>query len=276
MRRVERTPLPPSWLTVVVTAALVVVGEGFAAQTLHRGGDLIRNLRLVQLGGAVVVLAISFAFRHRWSRGLATCLFVLLMAPAYPITWSYTALAVEGTAPWVVFPGLKLILLVFAVLIPGPYWVNGVLMAGLTIEAFVLWKVLDLSNVPTAATSDEPGLLILHIMSAVCLFAFRISYDRVVRELAITRSRADMLEQMARILLSIRDRSNTPIQTLTFAAKLLQIKHPEAKDLAETVSRSTECLAQTSAVLSHFESRVTWPRGDLMTDEEIRHWIEKT
>ena len=73
-----------------------------------------------------------------------------------------------------------------------------------------------------------------------------------------------MLEQVARIFLTIRDRTNTPLQTLVLAVAVLRAKYPEAVELTELLSRSTDRIIDTNALLSRFQSRVTWPQGDLM------------
>src|SRR4051812_32651536 len=71
-------------------------------------------------------------------------------------------------------------------------------------------------------------LVVRVVLLGAILLAFRISHDRMARELERTRSRAELLEQVARVFLSIRDRANTPLQTMKIAASLLRTKHPEA------------------------------------------------
>ena len=100
-------------------------------------------------------------------------------------------------------------------------------------------------------------------------------HDYVARELAVTQIRAETLEQVARIFLTLRDRSNTPIQTLESAAELLRRQYPEAERLSEVIQRASARLSETSDLLTRLESQVSWSGDELMSDEEIRGWLDR-
>jgi Ca2+/Na+ antiporter len=272
----ESTKSSSSWGAVVLFAVFTVISQLVLLYPL-RGHDTVpRSIRFAFVGVAAIVVLHAFARRNRWNQKLAMILFLLIVVPVYVLAWVNHASAARGQELWVPLEGFPAIFLVLAVLIPGAYWVNAILMVGFVVEAVIIWRVLDVPHVETAVVWHEPWVSVTYVVIAAGLLLFRIAHDHMHRELERSRSRAEMLEQVARIFLTIRDRTNTPLQTLVLAVAVLRAKYPEAVELTELLSRSTDRIIDTNALLSRFQSRVTWPQGDLMTDEELLWLIEET
>ena len=264
-----------SWLSVVLGAVFTIGVQATYLLAFRGVLDVSKAIRLAMLGLGVVVLTISIARRRRWNTKLASLLFVSNAAAYYVVAWIWHANAARSGEPWVPFEAYKAYFIALAVLIPVSYWINVLLMAGFVIEAIIIWTVLDLPHSETAVIQHEPWATLVFIAMAAALLGFRVSHDRVARDLERARSRAEMLEQVARVFLSIRDKANTPLQTLRVTAAIVRERHPESVALADTVSRSTDRIAETSALLSRFDAKVTWPSEDLMTDDEILRLIAK-
>jgi hypothetical protein len=260
----------------VLVAAATVLSQFMALCVFRARDPLSPTIRFALLGLCALVLAVSFSQRRHWNTRLATGLFVLNVLPFYFAVWLFHVNAAKDAAHWVPFETHKGFFPLLAVLVPGAYWVNVALMLGFVVEGVIIWRVLDLPHLETVVLGHEPWLSILFVVFAAGLFMFRIAHDQMARELERTRSRAEMLERVARIFLSVRDRANTPLQTLRLAAAILHNKHPEAASLADAVSRSADHIACTSELLARFESKVQWPRQELMTDEEIKRLIDAT
>ena len=272
----EFTKLTSSWVAVVLLAVFTVISQLMYLYPLRSHDTGPRGIRFAFVGLAVIVGLQAFARRNRWDKKLGLILFLLTVVPFYVIAWVNHASAARGQELWVPFEGLWGILLVLAVLIPGAYWVNAILMVGFIVEAVIILRVLDLTQLETAVVWHEPWVSVTYVVIGAGLLVFRIAHDHMLRELERSRSRAEMLEQVARIFLTVRDRTNTPLQTLVLAVAVLRAKYPEAVEVADLLSRSTDRIIDTNALLSRFESRVTWPEGDLMTDEELLRSIEET
>lgn len=271
----ESTKSSSSWGAVVLFAVFTVISQLLLLYPL-RGHDTVpRSIRFAFLGLAAIVVLHAFARRNRWNQKLAMILFLLIVVPFYFLAWVNHASAARGQELWVPLEGFPAIFLVLAVLIPGAYWVNAILMVGFVVEAVIIWRVLDVPHVETAVVWHEPWVSVTYVVIAAGLLLFRIAHDHMHRELERSRSRAEMLEQVARIFLTIRDKTNTPLQTLVLAVAVLRAKYPEAVELTELLSRSTDRIIDTYALLSRFQSRVTWPQADLMTDEELLWLIEE-
>lgn len=265
-----------SWISVVFVATFILIAQSLFLGPLSSYDEALPSIRLPLVTLAVGVLLVAFVRRTRWDRKTATVLFLLLFVPLYGVAWASHGAAARAGEPWIPFEAFRAYLVVLAVLIPGPYWVNVILMLGFIVEAIALWTVLDLPRVETALLWHEPWLTGVYVVIAGGLLAFRVAHDRMARDLERSRSRAEMLEQVARIFLSVRDRTNTPLQTLKLAVTVLRAKHPEVLALAELMSRSTDRIVETSALLSRFESKVMSRHEDLLTDEEILRMIEQT
>lgn len=265
-----------SWLAVTMLSLLVTYAQ-VVTSLIYEGGTRNLNARFAYLGLSLVTLAVCLLRRKRWTEPLATVLFVALVLPSYWITWRYHVLMAHGTQLWVPFGTHRLYFVILAVLSPGRLFVNALLMLAFIVHWLVLWKTLDLEHVASAATPHEPWMTLSFLLVATVLLGFRISHERLIRDLERTRTRAEEMEQIARVVLTLRDRMNTPLQTLQLSAALLRAKEAGERMLAEVIGRATDRITAVCALLSRFDDVVEDGGGDgdkaLMTDEEVERWI---
>lgn len=260
-------------LSLLVTYAQVVTS------LIYEGGTRHLNGRLAYLGLSLVVLVVCMLRRKRWTEPLATALFVALVLPTYWIAWRYHVLMAHGSKLWVPFGTHRLYFVILAVLSPGRLFVNALLMLAFIVHWLVLWKMLDLEHVASAVTPNEPWMTLSFLFVATVLLGFRISHERVIRDLERTRTRAEEMEQIARVVLTLRDRMNTPLQTLQLSAALLRAKEAGERALANVIGRATDRITAVCALLSRFDDVVEHGCSDaekgLMTDEEVERWIRR-
>ena len=278
LRRLRRwfalDPIRSSWLAILLGSLLIVSGQLSLASDFSPTPMMLR-LRVAHVLFAMVVAVGAILLRRRWNRTLGGWSLLLLTLPLYPLSWLFHVEAAQAGETWLPLAGFKLYFLALSVLIAGPYWLNALLIAGFAVETMLIWRLLDLRNLPSAVTVGEPVTTTLYAAVSVAMLAFRVYHDSVARALARTQAKAETLEQMARIFLTLRDRANTPIQTLEGAAELLRVKHPEAERLSAVIKRASDRLAHTANLLARLESQIAWTGDELMTDEEILRWLDR-
>ena len=63
--------------------------------------------------------------------------------PLYPLIWFNQVALLDLGLPWAPLAGMKLLFFALAVLVPGPYWINFLLMSGVALESFALWGTVS-------------------------------------------------------------------------------------------------------------------------------------
>jgi hypothetical protein len=211
--------------------------------------------------------------KHHWKPKYGLPIFLLTIIPAYVLSWCYVEVNVHGAAifaPYNVFR-IHFFLLVF--LVPASHLINFFMILAFAAEACVAWFYFDFPSLKHVALAGEPqGLIVSFVVSITILF-FRFRDEQIIRALITKEARSEVVTQIARTFLSIRDRSNTPLQTLTLATELLKKRHPEDQDLIHILDSNVEKLKATNKILTSLESKVSWQGKELMNDDEILSWL---
>jgi hypothetical protein len=207
-------------LIALGTAAFIVVDALGAGLT-----PLELEVRLAHTLGAAVVTAILWFARKRPTRGGALVATALMVLPFLPSLWLSESTAAASGRPWSPFVGHKLVLSCIAILIPGPPWFGGLMLALFGIEEVALWRTLGLSERAMVAV-DEPWASIAHFVVVVVLYGYRVLHWRLERERAQEHAEAEAFQAKARAFLAARDLANTPIQSLVIGVALLERRTP--------------------------------------------------
>ncbi len=226
-----------SLFSALVLSGIVVVGASFATLVDLRGRFPVFN----------AVLDLAFAFyaacffvyllpqRKRLkslSQKQITRLFIFLTLPYFPVSWtSHYNLGYSQDIPWIPFTGIKLAFLCQTVLKSGDRRVNGVLMCGFAIESVILWRHFNYGAREYIQLAGEPWYTILFVIVSVSLLIYQDKMDQIQRELFIARIKAHIYESIAHLFASLKDRSNTPLQTIEISIYLLS--QEMGKDKAE-------------------------------------------
>jgi hypothetical protein len=161
------------------------------------------------------------------------------------------------------FPGLKLIALAIAFLAPsGPVGAAliGLTMLGPVAEVYLRWTAEQRNHMPML----EPWQTVIFGLVALGLLARRRQHVSAVRKLARERSRRIGLARVARLVLSVRDCANTPLQTLTVSLALLRQTHA-GLDLDQLEAAMVD-LTFLSATLEEIHVGLEWAPDDLSFD----------
>jgi len=211
----------------------------------------------------------------RWTKKTSSVLFILLMLPFGFFTWDYHQVMAASHTAWLPLPGFRIYFLVLGILLSGSYVVNFALMSFFAVESLVLWYSLDLGNLPSVVLAQEPWVSLLYFVIACALLLFRFRDEKLIQKLSDETANMAAMKQMARIFLSLRDRANTPIQTLRISAELLKRRYPDAKDLSVTIDATAKRLTEMNRYLGDVESAIPWGNKELISDAEVFQWIQK-
>lgn len=260
------------WISALAFSSLVLVSVAIFIPVEVRAGlstPALFRARVAQLCTAFAGVLLLLIFRKRSTRGLTVAVFLAVFLPFYPISAMNHFASVRLHTPWAPFPGYKGLFLGLSVLVPGPFWINVALMAGIALEAVGLWFGMDVSVRSGLVTGGEPWLTLIYGLVSSVLLVIRYYFQKTVRELALSQAKEEILEKLSRVFLSVRDLTNTPLQSLGIASELLRRNHPAAQPINERIESSILRLARLNRIFRCFDERVSWADGDLLTEDEI-------
>src|SRR5262249_46273530 len=100
------------------------------------------------------------------------------------------------------------------------------------------------------------------------LLVYRLRQAALERDVAFARAKSEATEDLARVLLAVRDLSNTPLQTIAFASQTALQRHPELGPVVDRIDRSLARLRDLDRKLRSLEHAVKWTRREVSFDAE--------
>lgn len=187
--------------------------------------------------------------RTPFDRRLCEGVFILLILPFLPIIWISERTALElGVERDPLMP-FQFIMVGIALLAPGRAWMASSLLGLFCAAAVVFWvrlgETFSLSHRP-----DEPWTMLVYAGVSAGFLAARMHLRTLVRRLAEARADAEALARIARLVLAVRDRANSPLQALEFGAALMVRRYPSEQPLTDALRRSIGKLRDLMLVLS--------------------------
>ncbi|WP_408097956.1 hypothetical protein ACJVC5_03260 [Peredibacter sp. HCB2-198] len=256
---------------LVLTTTLLVI---YVSPSAYQN-DLHQRLQWVHVAISVIGLIIAFLTRKKWSIELAVGLFIMLYGPYYYLTWHQHEIFIFHSLAFSPFIAIKLHFFALAFLIPGPFWINLLMMIAFGVEAVVMWSYFDIPNLKMVILGFEPITTILFGVVSLFLLFFRYRDEKIIRELSIKHAEALAYEKVAKIFLNIRDRTNTPIQTLKIAIFILSKKLPPDDELIPIMEKSIAKLTDLNEILHQTESHIKWHGPEMMSDQDILKFISE-
>jgi hypothetical protein len=210
----------------------------------------------LSIGAGVVLLAVIAA---RWRRGRArlfdAAFFVNTIAIAFALFVTNYAYA-ESERPWPPFQAVKLGLFTVALLATSR-WVG---LSSIAVYAGVaLINFCTFSPEARARLAiGEPWATIAIAVFATVIFVYRMRKDSLEAELHREREIAAANRRLAAIFLDVRDRANTPLQTITLTTAHLRRKHPELQRSVMRIERAVERLKAMDTALRAYDQYTEW------------------
>ena len=107
----------------------------------------------------------------------------------------------------------------------------------------------------------EPWTTVIYGIFAILLYTYRLHAVRMARKMAESLSAKQSLEHVSRMMLALRDFSNTPLQTLYLTTALLRRQHGDDAELLDRMDRSLSRLRELNAIMSQYEAQAGWQHG---------------
>jgi hypothetical protein len=218
----------------------------------------------------VVMLALARTLRRPSSRralwAVLACYVTALATVTYAEWW-----LLDVHRPYTPFLGHKALMGVLGLTLGTRFKLGAVLIVVTAVEAIALWFVLGLDGHAGIVPVAEPWVTLIYL--AIGLDALRMVERSQAASVQLRREEAEAaaMHRRARMFLALRDRLNTPLQTLVLGADTTLL-HLSARG-SERVHGAIGRLVQLSHELAAIE--VTVPSGatSIDADRELRPQI---
>jgi hypothetical protein len=264
-----------SWHLLVLGSLLIILSHIIFLYNNGNfaGSDTAYWARVTHIFLAVLILIFTLIKKEKCASKTCTILFVCLYLPFYYMQWLlHRDLAISGLV-WVPIASFRLHFFALALLVPGSYLINFILMSGFALEAALVWFYFDIPHLSNAVTQGEPVYSLLFFVISLSFLAFRYRDEKIIKKLYLKQARLEVFENLARVFLSIRDKSNTPIQTLGVSVELLKKKNASDQEAIIIMENAVKKLTLLSEVLKKTESKISNKDIVLMSDEELQKWF---
>jgi hypothetical protein len=258
------------WYSCVVASALMAVAQLASLEVdRHILGRPFFVLRLPYLFVALACLIVLLSQREKLGFRAIQLMMVALTLSAFPYIWVSQAAFANSQNPWIPFYGFQITALAVAMFRYG----NGVrfnvfLLAALTIEAAAFWWRFHLGSEPLLAQSGYIWNVLLTGLCAATLLIARYQYDRTLRRFIELEGRAATAEMTARLFLTVKDRANSPLQTLGIGLALLKRQQPESA-LSEALLSALKKLIDLHEIFNAGKAEIDWREAERLSDLEL-------
>ncbi|WP_224240301.1 hypothetical protein [Hyalangium gracile] len=267
-----------AWWGAFFATLLTLLGEVayfFIDWRVHPGNLTLPTLRALHVLESVGLLALLVVRRNTASPGLSAGVFTAVALPHLLIfAVAEVAMAASGH-PWQPLTGHRLLMLGIGLLAPMELGLGVGLIGAFALEAVVLWYGLGLHT--RLQMPWEPWITLVWGGTACGLLVFRLRMQRMEQRLLKARSEAESLEQVARLLLAMRDAANTPLQSLEVGVSLLQQRSPEHATLLASMERALARLRSLTLRMGVADPLLKWDSSQESIDsEEVLRSLEES
>ncbi|HXU05934.1 MAG TPA: hypothetical protein VN903_33500 [Polyangia bacterium] len=213
---------------------------------------------------ALLLMLVLLAFRRRPSNRLATSIFLVNTAIILVALWFTSTAWAAAPGTWIPFQANKLGALATAMLAPD------LVTGAAAIGGFVGMVLLRYMTLPAAQQHrfpvSEPWTILIYGVFALALLIYRVHRIALSRRMMRVRTESIATQRLARAFLALRDYTNTPLQTIDLATKVIRKRHPELGPILDRIDRSVDRLYRLNHTFSIYESRIVWTEDDVSPD----------
>ncbi len=212
---------------------------GFAicilALAAYKHGSYIFNTTIVLINAGVMILACSFDI--------------------------YQMAEFKPNSPQQLI-GIRLILFATAIVAPNPMW-SGYLIIGVAAATPFLLYLLSPLYIQAGLLQNEQWMALLYAVVAALILRHRHEEIRMGRLLAKIQAEHRATSQLAAIFLSLRDLTNSPLQSVELTAHLLKLGKLSKSEAARHLENSLMRLKDLSRVLQAYEKNMDWQHTEV-------------
>jgi hypothetical protein len=222
-------------LTVCILG--LVLDEVFWKTTLH--GVLWGHF--VSVSALVVILGVLLALRSRPTELLGSAALLLcVVATLAALSLSDRRLAASNVR-WTPFEPQRLGALAIALLAPPRAWLGAICIAAATVVPLVEWATWS-ANWRAGLPASAPWMVVAYGLFAVVIYAHQLARQALATRVAVAWVEAIALEQLARLVLTVRDLANTPLQTIELTVALIRKQKTFEPSLLARLERAAQRL----------------------------------
>jgi hypothetical protein len=254
------------WQGALVAALLQAVtmpidlwlGRGIAAMPIW--APLASSACGFLLAGALLIR------RRTPTAALNRAVFLINIGVILGALWMTSSAWATQIGRWNPFQANKLGALAAAMLAPD--LTSGVASI-LGFVAMVAVKYLTLApEIVSRFPTGEPWTIVIYGVFSLVLLVYRLHAQGLERQFVIMRSERAASERLARTFLTVRDFSNTPLQTIELASEVIRARDPDLAPVVDRIDRSVDRLFRLHHTFSAYESHLKWTPDDVSPDGE--------
>jgi hypothetical protein len=248
-----------AWWSAICASGLTALAEVayiFIDEQTFPAPLLLPVLRALHALLALGLLGVLLALRDRPRLALGVGTFVAVVVPYLGIfAVAEGAMAASGQV-WMPLTGHRLLMVGIGLVAPTGLALGSALVGALALESVLLWYGLGLHA--RLGMPWEPWVTLVWGVVACGLLAFRVRTQRIEAQLFQARTEAESLERLARLLLVLRDATNTPLQSLELSISLLAGRVPQEAALLATVERALAKLRALTQRMAVADPLLDW------------------
>lgn len=225
-------------------ATAIITSINIASLILDRRDHAFTALLVTDAVHALIAAGVALAMTRgrRWSPRACDIAFVIATMPFLVGMWLPQTHDLQSNE--FLEPMLAHHFLLLGIAVVAPSWRSGAAMIALfTAHAIALWQVLSSAG-SSPSLDREPWFSLVFAVFAMMLLFTRERRRKLEQRLANAEARAVMLARVSKMLLALRDRANTPLQTLEVAISMLE----QGDDSRATLSMLRRALDRLVAV----------------------------
>jgi hypothetical protein len=219
---------------------------------------------LMSSATGVMLALVLLVCRRRPTIRLSMTAFTLNIAVILVALWVTSGAYAAAPVRWIPFQANKIGALAAAVL--SPDLISGIIAIG----GFVGMVVLRYLTLPAAQQQrlpmGEPWVIFIYAVFALAMLAYRVHSVALSRRMLRVRTESIATQRLARTFLALRDFTNTPLQTIELAAKILRKRCPDMAPNLDRIDRSIDRLYRLNHAFSVYESQIEWTERDVSPD----------
>lgn len=226
---------------------------------------------LVNFSVALAMLLYLVSTRHRPSSRRALVAMLLMLAAGLPsITFNQYVLLDLGR-PYSPFMGHKLLMGILGLSLTTRFRLGVVLIVLTAANAIALWFILDLGSHRDIIAYAEPWATVIYM--CIGLVSLVLLEQRQITSLKLMRARAEAsaMHRRAVMFLALRDRLNSPLQTLVLGATAATMELPDSQ--GERVQAAVDRLVALSHELAELDGLVPPLAASIDPDYELRRQV---
>jgi hypothetical protein len=255
------------WRGTLVACGLNAIGMPIDLLVVRGVPNLPRWPSLASGAAGVLLMIVLIVRRRRPTTRLTSTVFLANIAAIVSTLWITSGAYAAAPGRWIPFQANKLGALSAAVLAPD--LATGLLAIG----AFVAMALLRYMTLPADLQQrlpiGEPWTILIYAVFALAMLGYRVHSVALARRVLRVRTESIATQRLARTFLALRDVTNTPLQTIELAAKIVRARCPDMAPVLDRIDRSIDRLYRLNHAFSMYESQIEWNETDISPDSKV-------